>query len=112
MAKQIFHIFGHLNPAGEASVYDTDYNQTRFYLCDTAADLPTSGFTDMDFAATKDFGTFYVANDGQWVAPHPVHSVFFTDEEELNPASILGYGIWELVGPIPSLAAWGWKRTE
>ena len=71
----------------------------------------SNGFTDMDFAATKDHGTFYVANNGKWVAPHPIHTVYFTDAEDLNPATILGYGTWTLVGSIPSLLAWGWKRT-
>ncbi len=84
--------------------------QTRFFLCDTVADLPASGFTDMDFAATKDFGTFFVANNGKWVAPHPVHSVFFTDEDT-NPGDLLGYGTWEFIKRVPSMSVWGWKRT-
>jgi hypothetical protein len=109
MAKQIFHIFGHLNPSGEPTVYDTEYEQTKLFLCDTVADLPSSGFTDMDFAFTKTTGTFFVGNNGEWVGSHPVHSVFFTDTEGLNPNRLLGYGTWEAVGTIDG--AWGWKRT-
>ena len=41
----------------------------------------------------------------------PIHSVFFTDTELINPNTLLGFGTWSSLGKIPSLDAWGWKRT-
>jgi hypothetical protein len=66
MARQTLHIFGHSE--ADSSQYDSevDYAQTRFFICDTRDDLPSNP-GDMDFALTKEFGGFFVGNNGHWV---------------------------------------------
>lgn len=109
MAKQILYLFGYLNAAGTACPYDTECEHSKFFICDAVADLPSSGIDDMDFAVIKTTGTLLVGSNGAWVGSYPVHSVFFTDTDGLNPNRLLGYGTWEAVGSIDG--AWGWKRT-
>jgi len=66
MARKTLHIFGHSE--ADSSQYDSeiDYAQARFFICDTAADLPDS-VGDMDFALTKDDSGFFVGNNGTWI---------------------------------------------
>ena len=109
MAKQILYLFGFLNAAGTPCPYDTECEHSKFYICDTAADLPSSGIDDLDFAVMRDTGTLLTGVNGSWVGSHPVHSVVFMDTEGLNPNRLFGYGTWEAVGSIAG--AWGWKRT-
>jgi len=109
MAKQILYSFGYLNPDGSPCAYDTECDCIKFFICDTAADLPSSGIDDMDLAVTRDTGTLLVGNNGSWTGSNPVHSVYFTDSEDINPGDLLGYGTWELIHR--SEFFWGWKRT-
>jgi hypothetical protein len=49
---------------------------------------------------------------GNSIYAWPIHSVFFTDAETTNPNTLLGFGTWLSLGKVPSVDAWGWKRTE
>jgi hypothetical protein len=109
MAKQVLYLFGYLNADGSPCLYDTEYDNSKFFICDTAADLPSSGIGNMDLAVMKDTGTLLVGSNGSWAGQNPVHSVYFTDSEDINPGDLLGYGTWAMI--YRSEFYWGWKRT-
>ena len=67
MARQTLHIFGHTETG--TSPYDSEVNhpsQAKFFICDTAADLPDN-VGDMDFTLTKDDSTLFFGNNNAWV---------------------------------------------
>jgi hypothetical protein len=115
MGTKVFYMFGRMSD-GSPNVYDDteDFDRYRFYDCDTIADLPVDNLYDTDFAIVRETGDIYFCRNETWVPvlneAWPIHSAFFTDSDT-NPARILGYGTWSGLGKVPSMNAWGWKRT-
>ncbi len=91
---------------------------TEIIVADGTKDLPVQavvGSIAVVHGPTSQF--FMFDEEGLWTqyAPItsilPIHSVYWTDAEDLDPNILLGFGTWVGLGKIPSKDVWGWKRT-
>lgn len=85
------------------------------FLCDTVEDLPAN-FEGVAIVKGSPNGFYSRGEGGAWVreeffhasASWPVGSVF-NYVDETDPATTLGFGVWELILKEP---VYMWKRTE